>query len=667
MFGLLMVVLTLGFQKAQSQPPYQHVLRNYQHFLLAQDATSADSILHWTNTLQANGTWTSIDYQDQNSSSWKTTAHLDRVVKISIAYQKRGNPAFHNQKVWNVILKATHHWFLAKYKNPNWWYNEIGVPQFWRDILTLNADLFDETDRNGALEILAQYKLKPNFTGANLTWSADLALHYGLLTKNDSLIEKGSQLLANEIKISQNEGIRADYSYHQHGARLQTHHYGGAFLKENIRLAYELQNSPWAFPSQKVDILKDFLIQGWQWMARGVTVGPATVDRAVSRPGFLQQDISALLPYLIRMYPKDQAKDLMAMLQTQQTGVQTLKGFRYFPFSDFGAYQAPQFSFLLKTISTRTEVAEKINGENQKGDFLNLGNTYFISNGKEYTDLMPFWDWNKLPGVTNFKNAKTIAKSSFVGGLSNGLHGLSVMDFETSNQNAKLSGTKFWAVHNGRVFCLIAGLSATGTPDSTSTTLEQSRLQGKVYLNSTAQTVKHNVSNLANVKWINHHGFTYIPLTPATIDLNVQAVRGSWSSLSKSGSPLVAAEKVFKLSINHKNNQATAYLVDGVTPINQLPKLLAKPDWLIVSNNDTCQAIIFNDGVTMASFHQKGELKVGKQVIEVDRACLLIEDGKRIYASDPLHKGGTVTVTLNNKRISIHLPANGTTVNQNIE
>ncbi|RZL40410.1 MAG: chondroitin AC lyase, partial [Pedobacter sp.] len=466
--------------------------------------------------------------------------------------------------------------------------------------------------------------------------------------------------------LSNGEGIRPDYSYHQHGARLQTHHYGAAYLSENIRLAYELQNSPWEFPAQKITILKDFLINGWQWMSRGTYISPATIDRAVSRKGFLHNDISNLLPYLIKLFPAGKADDLQQMLTVQQGRKQNLSGYKYFPFSDFGVYQHKDFSFLLKTISTKTEITEKINGENQKGNFLNLGNTYFIKNGKEYTNLMPVWDWNKLPGATNFKSAKTIARSNFVGGLSAGANGLSVMDFETLGENSALSASKFWAVHNGKVFCLIANINLTGTPDSIFTTIEQSRLQGNVLLNSEKAILTQNLSNAKNVKWINHGGFTYVPLTAADIDLNINLINGSWSNISKSGSPNVITEKVFKLVLNHQNNSAAAYMVDGVTPINQIQQMLAKPYWQIEQNTKNIQAITFNDGVTMISFHQEGELKFGKNNISTNGACLLIVNKTTIYASDPLKKGGNLTIILNGKKIEMELPADGTAINKNI-
>ncbi|RZL28633.1 MAG: hypothetical protein EOO96_20670, partial [Pedobacter sp.] len=103
--------------------------------------------------------------------------------------------------------------------------------------------------------------------------------------------------------------------------------------------------------------------------------------------------------------------------------------------------------------------------------------------------------------------------------------------------------------------------------------------------------------------------------------------------------------------------------VDGKTPINKIQSLINKPDWKITSNTKNCQAITFNDGVSMLSFHQKDQLKYGKNTIIVSNACLLIIDQNSIAASDPLNKGGNLEIILNGRKIELKLPADGTAVN----
>ncbi|UKT64928.1 polysaccharide lyase family 8 super-sandwich domain-containing protein [Pedobacter mucosus] len=660
-YGLL-VLLFLGLSQTWAQQPFQKVIINYKKFLIEQGQTPTDSLKKWINTLQQNGQWADIDYKDKGPSRWKTIVHLYRLNKISLAYQKPGNAFYKNENVWNKIISASNNWIENKYKNPNWWQNEIGVPQQWRDIITLNEKSYTKEQLANALSILFQYKLKETFTGANLVWSADLAMHYGLFTSNEELVSKARNLIIKEVKISDGEGIRPDFSYHQHGARLQAHHYGSSFLTENIRLAYELQQTPWQFPASKITILNNYLINGWQWMARGIYITPATIDRAISRSEVLKIDLSGLLEYLIQLSLPSETAELKAMLAVQKGGTQTLNGYRYFPYSDFGAYQQASFSFFVKTISTRTEITEIINGENQKGAFLNLGNTYLLRNGNEYYNLMPFWDWKHLPGTTNFTSAKTINKQRFVGGITTAADGLSVMDFETTNGVATLNGSKFWAVHQGKIFCLIAGLNLSGSTDSIYTTLEQSRLQGTVLINSSKNILTEQTSITKGVKWVRHNNFTYIPLSGSSLSVSNLKKTGNWLSIAKSGTPDQISENVFQVVATHQNNSSAAYLIDGNTEATALDKMISKPDWKILRNNRNCQAIAFNDGSIFMSFHQNDVLKYLKNSITVNQPCLLIVTKNSIYASDPLYKGGELVVILNGRTINLALPADGTTV-----
>src|SRR5690606_5693744 len=133
----------------------------------------------------------------------------------------------------------------------NWWHNKIGVPRYMRDILALLHDTLQPQQLAGALAVMAQNDA-PSYrksTGANLVWCADLDLHYGALTHNEALMRSCATLIWNEVKITTAEGIQPDYSFHQHGPRLQTFQYGGAFLRENIRLAWQLRGTPWACPA----------------------------------------------------------------------------------------------------------------------------------------------------------------------------------------------------------------------------------------------------------------------------------------------------------------------------------------------------------------------------------------------------------------------------------
>lgn len=621
---------------------------------------SADSINYWVVGLQSNGQWRDIDYQGQNPALWNTINHLNRTRSIALAWASPGTVYYHKPELFNVISLAVNHWISVKYQSVNWWYNEIGVPQLCRDIMLLTREKLLPSQFAGLRDILGQLKLKG--IGANLIWSADLALHLGAISDNRDLIQEASSKISNEIKISTQEGIQPDYSYHQHQARLQIYHYGKAYIEDNIRLAWQLRGTQWAIEQNKLNILGDFVAQGWQWMARGVNTSPATLDRSVSRPGSLQNaGLNPYLSYLSELLPEKRAV-FERLSRAQMNSENSVSGYRYFPYSDFAAFQDHDFSFFLKTISTRTEVSEKINGENLKGDFLNFGNTYFIRNGQEYLNLMPVWNWDKLPGVTNFEGAKNIIRGDVNGGISSGKAGFVVMRVNSGNDSLNFQTTKLWADYKNVMICLIADISLNNNDKQIFTTMDQSRVQGEVTINKPGMVLRRGLHEFDHLQWVFHAGFAYVPLGAEKIKLQVDTARGFWNQINRSGSPKLVAEEVFMPTLLHKNHSNTAYAVLAAQSADVVPEILAKPFWEIIGNNKYFQAIEFDNQILMASFYKTGEFKLKKRTIAVSRPCLILLEDKQITLSDPSFKGGDIKIVLNSKVYKCRLPEKGKAV-----
>src|SRR5574337_1037067 len=438
----------LFFITQKSSAQADTILNRYKQYLLQTVKVESD-IKRLATTLNENGQWNDIDYHDTEPANWKLLIHLKRVKEMALVWSNPRYSFYHQTAIKKSIDAALDHWLKARYKSSNWWHNEIGVPQQIRDIIVLMQGSLSPEQLKGTLEILAQYHVYGNATGANLTWSADLGFHYGLLTGDTALMQKCRNLMMNEIKVSTDEGVQPDYSFHQHGSRLQMFQYGKAFLWENIRIAWELRNTAFAFPQDKVEILSDFVLQGWQWMARGIHTVPGTMDRSASRKNELHAaDIRPLMPYLITL--ASEKKDSLNAILKHQNGIGSLSGFRYFPYSDFAAYHQKNFSFFLKTISDRTLATESINHENLKGHLLNSGDAYLIKDGEEYYNLMPVWNWEYLPGVTSFDGADKIKRLPFAGSVSDGAIGFTAMDYLLQDKKGERSITakKSWFCFN---------------------------------------------------------------------------------------------------------------------------------------------------------------------------------------------------------------------------
>ena len=659
---LLTVFLFVISGNSSAQP--DTILTRYRYFLVKSVEHEA-GVAQLAASLNAKGQWDDIDYLDTEKANWKTQAHLKRVRDMALAWANPQSTLFHDKNTWKAIDLSLNHWLEVRYKNSNWWHNEIGIPQVMRDIIILLREKLSARQLKGTMEVLAQHRVQYKATGANLTWSADLGFHYGALTNDLELMGKCRELLLKEIRITTEEGIQPDYSFHQHGARLQMFQYGAAFLRENARLAWECRKTQWAYPKDKIEILSDFVLKGWQWMARGINTVPGTMDRSASRVGELQSpDLRQLIPYFCEIDPKNRNEFLSLSARQQGIGA-PLKGFRHYPYSDFTAFQTAQFSFFLKTISTRTLVTESINNENLKGKLLNSGDAYIVRNGKEYFDLMPVWNWNLLPGLTVFDNAEKIVKQDFTGGASDGKSGLTVMDYQLKGTGEQLlKAKKFWACHNSLVVCLIAGLEAEHVSGEICTSLDQCRWQGDVTVNREGNVMKEGDHLLDNVRWIHHNGVAYIPIEPSPVALHLNASTSSWSSINVSGSTTPLTEKMFNPVMLHPLKQGglnTGYVLASVETPAQANVLAGKQGWQVIRNDTACQAVRFKDGTCMVAFLSPGSVTIGKKKLAVDKPCLIMLRDGRLYASNPKGNEEILQVSFHRSTQKIPLPAFGLT------
>ncbi len=647
------------FSKANDE--IDTILNRYKHFLYLTD-TSYPSPAELP-VINADGRWSDIAYNDDQQGVWQVSQHLQRVRDLAMSWAKQGTGNYHSPHIKQTISLALDDWFRHRYKSKNWWHNEIGVPQIMRDIMVLMRDGLKPEERKNSIEVLGQYKLAG--TGANLVWSADLGLHYGAFTGDWNLMKQCRDTIMTVIKITTEEGVQPDYSFHQHGKRLQMYHYGGAFLKDDVRIAWQLRNLSLAFPPEKIDILTQFVLNGWQWMARGIHTVPGTIDRAASRKNALHSaDIRNIIPLLYEMQPESKAA-FKKMYDIQQ-GKATLNGYRYFPYSDFTAFHQEHYSFFLKTNSTRTLLTESINEENLEGELLNSGDYYFISNGNEYFNLLPFWDWEKIPGITNFNGEKKdkIQRQNFVGNVSDGNSGLAVMDYSLEKNGQSLKTKKYWASYKNIHVMLIAGMKTKNLTEPSFTVLNQSRWQGEVTLNQPGNILQEGNHFYSHIEWLHHGDFVYLPLEKDSMNIQLLYKKARWTDINKSEPSALIDDKIFLPSIIHSpGKSATGYVVAYAPNAQQGNDIANDRNWDVLHNDSICQAVSFDKHTIMVAFYQAAKLKLTRGLkISVDKPCLLMISGDKIYISDPAHNGGCFSGKINDRKFSVCLPADGSTV-----
>ena len=644
------------------------VVAREREALLRGTAPDPAKIKAWIATLTPDGDWPDINYADQNPASWQTSQHLERVEALSRALVDPRSALHDDPALQAAALRALDFWTAHPYHNPNWWHNDIGVPTLMSGILTLLGGRVSGERWAAALVVLNQFgRTKPG-GGANTIWEAELGLSYGVLTGDSLLAAQQSALISGEIKVSTGEGIQSDWSFHQHGARLQQFHYGGAFVGDTARLAWVLHGTAWAIPDTKMQIVANCVLEGSQWMAQGVRTVPGTLDRSVSRPNADVADLRGVARDLREALPS-RAAELDALVARQSGQGVPLVGFRAYPRSDFSAYKRPGFGFFLKTVSDRTFTTETgMNGENLKGQKLGCGDTYLLRDGLEYDNLPPVWDWDLLPGVTWAAGAGNVQRQPFVGALGNGAVGVTAMDYQFGSKAvpAALTARKLWACDGDTVVCLIGALHTQGVTSPVRTALDQCRLRGPVTVGDAGGGVKTLTADTAAMplRWIHHSGVAYIPLGQQPISLRLGPATGTWYAINHGASKNPVTAPVFLPVLEQgasPDGQASGFVVAACATPRLAARLAAQPTWDVLRNDADCQAVRFADGDLMAAFYRPGRLDAGgKPLLTVDQPCLVLQRQGQTRAADPTQKGGTVNLIWGTgAAVAVRLPPGG--------
>lgn len=631
---------------------------------------------NWMTTIGADGAWSDIDYADNQPGAWKTLDHLRRLRIIAREFADPSSELHKSADALNLIARALDHWAFARYKNPNWWQNEIGAPQVMRDILLLVGDELPSATREGAMSVLRQSRLYGPGKGANTIWGAELALMTGALAGDSNTVATAAKCIIDELTIGNNEGIQNDFSFYQHRHRLQQFHYGRAFFQNMVRNAWILHGTRWAFSPDKIDLLANYSLEGCAWMSRGRATVPGTLDRAVSRPGALMLgDLRSELRLLAELAP-GRATALEAMRRAQQNDEASVRGFRSFPYSDFSAYHNNEYSFFLKTVSTRTEFTEAINNENLKGRKLNWGDHYIVRNGTEYADMPPMWDWNLLPGVTSAADDAVLVKQPFVGAATDGRSGVSAMDYRLENKTgAPLTARKLWAAHDGVVVVLIGALNAEGFAKPIRTAIDQSRQRGDVTIATVSEktTMETGTREIEGARWLHHAGMLYMPLnTNEPLSLKTGQISGTWKAINVNRPEALLTAGIFLPVIEHgvaPQNRGSGFAFMACATPDNADALIAKTAWKVIRNNTACQAVRFADGTLMVAFYDAGEIResdANQPLVAASQPCIVLINARGVFVCDPLRTGRDCEITVRGKRRAIACPPDGNThVSQN--
>ncbi len=602
--------------------------------------------------LSAEGAWPDIDYSDKERTAWAPARHVQQILTLAQAWHFTQDPAS-----LQGALRALDYWCNNTPVCPNWWYNDIGVPLFLYKALLVLGDQVPGQLKQQAVELLKRANPdSPSMTGQNLVWVAEATLGRGCLEQDPELVRRTFERVAQEIRISTQEGIQPDFSFHQHGAQLYSGGYGRGFSLDTPRFAALARGTAFAFSPEKLQLLSDFLRNGQQWMVRGNTFDYSACGREITRPGAGSASplAEACHHLILAGAPRiDELQTFQARLK-QSEATRKLIGHKHFWRSDYTTFHQPEFMASLRMTSNRLLQTELVNSENPIGAFLSDGLTFFYATGDEYRGIFPVWDWRALPGTTEqrlpepprVRNGER-GENAFAGGVSNGQIGASAMDFTRGSLTAR----KAWFFFPNTILCLGTGITDTQAVP-VATAIEQSLLQGPVDITTPTESTQAAAGQEITVQGpctIRHGGLEYCFPSTHPILLSTRTQAGSWHRINPSRSKAQVELPVFSLTWDHGNQPTGAqyhYLVRGGDPTTKgrMPTVL--------SNTPECQAAWCQESKSFAAaFYSPGNCTIpGIGRLTVDHPCLLLiepsQDGLRIHAAEPTNRPASLSITI---------------------
>ena len=642
------------------QPPkvnYPENLQQLHENVLANihdSPTDLTEVKKYLDEIKEDGSWPDIDYTSKERGGWPPAGHINRIREIAKAYQTQKSGYYYKKEVSVKIHKALNFWLDNDFICPNWWYPEIGVPQILAPVLILmEAELSPEQIQKG-IKILNRSKI--GMTGQNKVWQSGNVLLRNLLLRNEDTIRLAANSIQEELVVSTGEGVQPDWSYHQHGPQLQFGNYGLAYVGDMIKWISILRKTPFQFDEKKVEILRNYLLEGQQWVTWKNVYDISSCGRQLF-PNAQKSKASSLALNLTKM---EQVDPEFANEYIKANNWQNLAGNCHFWRSDIQIQRTPEYYFSVKMCSERVIGAESCNSENIQGYYMGDGATFLYQTQNEYLDIFPFWDWKKIPGTTVQQDNDTLPvltargyriESNFVGGVSDGQNGIAVMDY---NRNG-LKARKSWFMFDDKVVSLGAEISSSeGFPVTTS--VNQSFLNGDVVIKtangerkgSESEEIKHPV-------WILHDNIGYLFPKGGNLQLQTREVNGSWHWVATRYPEDILKAGIFKLWFEHGTNpksESYEYLIVPNANRSKMEEMENKSTFKIQNGKDIQEVVSSNGDIAGVVFYKSGKSDVFGG-LEVDQPCVLMlkkhSNKLQISVADPTQLLSVLTVKLNGK------------------
>lgn len=673
----------------------------FKQSLYDRNADPNEALSLWND----DGSFDGVEYFNSDTMVWSARKHIEYLRTMIKAAYSEGNKYYQNAELKQKISKSLEYWAKSgRVECDNWWEQDIGVPGVVTDILILNPDeltdevrdVLNEEAQKGTIfnEVITdRITERPvSSTGANLLDKLVTTFKIDIATENELELYDVLHLLENELRVFEkirtdefgedSDGIKADYSFHQHVDQIQSGTYGDNFVKAVNQLLTSISDTKYKISDYALNQYTNFILDGQQWMMYNGYKEITTAGRGITRPegtvGMKTNILDAV--NILLKYPELERYDELVKLKENRLGeTDTFNGNRHFWLSDYMSHNREGYHVGIKLASSRTKCGEVVNNENLLGYYLSDGVTTFMQDGDEYYNLMPLWDWNRLPGTTTpqggLKNLNDWAEwngehlwnwkgnRNFVGGVSDGMYGAAVMDYSRDGLDAH----KAWFMFDDEMVALGNSINSYTDMDIY-TNINQCVLDGDAIMCANGKMTKINAGDTSKkVDYILHDGIGYI--TNSTVDITVEEREEKYEviNLTASYKDITEKKNVFEIGINHgkkPSNASYEYMTVFNADEEKMNSIVKDNPIQVIRNDDKVQAVYDSKNkITQAIVWKMDTIEIpGGLTVTTNKKCALIikeiEDGSlEITASNPTNEPKDLQITVNRA-----LPADGVNV-----
>lgn len=672
----------------------------------SKDADPSEALSLW----QEDGSFEGIEYFNPDRMVWTANKHINYLLTMIQAAYTPENQYYGNAELKEKIAKSLDFWANGgRVECDNWWQQEIGVPQVVVNILIMNPDEITDEVRNvlnaeaalGTIfseeeDMVDRIKERPvTSTGANLADKLLTSFKIAIATEDEAELYRCIHLMENELRVYEkvrtdeygedSDGIKADYSFHQHVDQIQGGSYGEVMMNDFSAIISYLKDTRYKIADNALNEYANWILDGQQWIYRNNYRELTTAGRHITRPngiaGFkssIEKAVDALEGYT----QIDRYDELMELKENRLGETDSFNGNRHFWLSDYMSHNRDGYHVGIKLSSNRTKNGEVVNNENLLGYYLSDGVTTFMQDGDEYYNIMPLIDWNKLPGTTTpqgeLKNLNDWAvwngehlwnwkgNCHFVGGVSDGMYGAAVMDYSLDGLDAH----KAWFMFDDEMVALGNSINAY-SPYEIFTSVNQCVLDGDVKVISASGTVtdanKDGDTSVASGSAVLHDGIGYILGNDAGINIEEKTQKYEVINLGSQYKDIEETNTIFTLGISHgikPENDKYEYRVLFNTDENKVKSEMTSSTKKVLQNDEAIQAVYDSEtGITEAIIWRTGDLKLPSGLtLNINKKCALIvkelsDGGLEITASNPDNEPKDLQIVVNKI-----LPADGVNV-----